>query len=85
MCQGEGREQKSKVHKLSSNIQSFFEHPTNVTGECSSVQTIQPIMCTDVAQHDSISALQAVLSNSPNVLLDQMISDEEINEDAGHK
>ena len=42
-------------------------------------------MCTDIAQHDSISALQAVLSKSPNDLLDQMISDEEIDEDAGHK
>ena len=39
-------------------------------------------MCTDVAQHDSISALQAVLSKYPNVLLYQMISYEEIDEDA---
>ena len=39
-------------------------------------------MCTDVTQHDSISALQEILSKSPNVLLDQIISDEEIDEDA---
>ena len=43
--------------------------------------SIQPIICTDAVQHDSMSTLQAVLSKSPNVLQDQMISDEEIDED----
>ena len=43
---------------------------------------VEPIMCTDaVAQHDSTSTLQAVLPKSSNVLLDLMISDEEIDED----
>ena len=40
--------------------------------------SIQP---TDAAQLHSISTLQAVLSKPPNVLLDQMTSDEEIDED----
>ena len=40
--------------------------------------SIQPIMCTDIAQHDFMSTLQAALSKS---LQDQMISDEEIDED----
>ena len=46
-----------------------------------SVLTHASIQPTDAAQLDSISTLQAVLSEPPNVLLDQMISDEEIDED----
>ncbi|KAL5502827.1 hypothetical protein EMCRGX_G009662 [Ephydatia muelleri] len=71
----------SKVRKLSSDIRSFFEQPTNASGECTSVLTHASIQPTDAAQLDSISTLQAVLSEPPNVLLDQMISDEEIDED----
>ena len=50
-------------------------------GECTSVLTHASIQPTDAAQLDSISTLQAILSEPPNVLLDQMISDEEIDED----
>ena len=71
----------SKVRKLSSDIRSFFEQPTSASGECTSVLTHASIQPTDAAQLDSISMLQAVLSEPPNVLLDQMISDEEIDED----
>ena len=71
----------SKVRKLSSDIRSFFEQPTNASGECTSVLTHASIQPTDAAQLDSISTLQAVLSEPPNVFLDQMISDEEIDED----
>ena len=71
----------SKVRKLSSDIRSFFEQPTNASGECTSVLTHASIQPTDAAQLDSISTLQADLSEPPNVLLDQMISDEEIDED----
>ena len=60
---------------------TFFEQPTNASGECTSVLTHASIQPTDAAQLDSISTLQAVLSEPPNVLLDQMISDEEIDED----
>ena len=50
----------SKVRKLSSDIQSFFEQPTNASGECTSVLTHASIQPTDAAQLDSISTLQAV-------------------------
>ena len=73
VCQGEGRGQNIQVRKLSSDIRSFFEQPTNASGECTSVLTHASIQPTDAAQLDSISTLQAVLSEPPNVLLDQMI------------
>ena len=71
----------SKVRKLSSDIRPFFVQPTSASGECTSVLTHASIQPTDAAQLDSITTLQAVLSEPPNVLLDQMISDEEIDED----
>ena len=68
-----------KFVKYQAIFDLFLKQP--MSDECTSLQThasIQPIMCTDAAQHDSMSTLQAVLSKS---LQDQMISDEEIDED----
>ena len=64
----------SKVRKLWSDIRSFFEQPTNASGECTctGVLTHASIQPTDAAQLDSIPTLQVVLSKPPNVLLDQM-------------
>ena len=76
-----GTEYPKFVNYRATCIRSFFEQPTNASGECTSVLTHASIQPTDAAQLDSISTLQAVLSEPPNVLLDQMISDVEIDED----